>query len=144
MYSYPDYEIILEKYQAAAQIMEELELEDTELRTRLYPHSVRLNKAAGKSKSIVRNNPIDDYLIEKEKRNLDSRIEQAREILKGWEKALDYKKHELSISPDMIDRIYKLLYIDNMKAKEAARKLDIDICTVYRYKARIDCKEYGV
>ena len=59
-------------------------------------------------------NTFDNYVIEKEKKNIDKRLGEARSILEDRARLLDIKERELRQSKDWYDKIYVYRFIENM------------------------------
>ena len=63
-------------------------------------------------------NTFDEYVIAKEKKQIDERLEEAKSILKDREKLLSLKEEELYASPDWHDKIFICKYLKNMSVNE--------------------------
>ena len=59
-------------------------------------------------------NAFDNYVIEKEKKNIDKRLGEARSILEDRARLLDIKERELRQSKDWYDKVYVYRFIENM------------------------------
>lgn len=79
-------------------------------------------KATDYSKEVVSggspSNTFDEYVIQKEKKQIDERLEEAKSILKDREKLLRLKEEELYASADWHDKIFIYKYIKNMSVDE--------------------------
>lgn len=77
-------------------------------------------------------NVFDEYLMLKEKKNIDQRLEEIKRILEDRKKLLDLKEEELKSSTDNKDKIYKYRFIDGMKVHQIARAVIYSEPQVYR------------
>lgn len=79
-------------------------------------------KATDYSKEVVSggspSNTFDEYVIQKEKKQIDERLEEAKSILKDRENLIRLKENELYSSPDWHDKIFIYKYLHNMSVDE--------------------------
>lgn len=68
-------------------------------------------------------NSFDEYIILKEKKQIDERLEEARSILEDRGKLLKLKEKELLSSPDWHDKIFIYKYIHNISVNEIKYKM---------------------
>lgn len=80
----------------------------------------------------VSSNTFDDYLIEKERKQIDHRLEEVKSILDDRERLLKLKEEELKASTNIQDKIYKYRYIDKMKVHKICRLVGYSEAQVYR------------
>ncbi len=71
--------------------------------------------------SSKKSNPFEEYVIEKEKINLDNRIEESINILENREKIFNLKKDELLSSKDWNDVIYTYYYIKMFSIRKTSK-----------------------
>ena len=104
------------KYYDAQKKYDEVLSEKESLFARTQP------KATDYSKEVVSggspSNTFDEYLIAKEKKQIDERLEEAKSILSDREELLRLKEEELYASPDWHDKIFICKYLKNMPVKE--------------------------
>ena len=127
---YIEYETYRQKYYNAQMTYEELVQEKEELFLRTQPGSVDFGKervSGGKKESS-----FERYLTEKERKNLDARIEEARAILEDRLNLLNVKRDELEKSPGLYDKIYYLAFIKNLKVGKVAMELGYSEPHIYR------------
>lgn len=80
----------------------------------------------------VYKNVFDEYLMLKEKKNIDQRLEEIRLILADREKLLQIKEDELKNSNNIHDKIYKYRYLDKMKIFKISRLIGYSEPQIYR------------
>lgn len=127
---YIEYETYRQKYYNAQMTYEELVQEKEELFLRTQPGSVDFGKervSGGKKESS-----FDQYLLAKERANLDARIEEARAILEDRQELLNVKRAELEKSPGLYDKIYYCAFIKNMRPERVAREIGYSRSQTYR------------
>lgn len=78
------------------------------------------------------NNSFDDYLIEKEKKQIDERLEEAKSILDDRERLLKLKEEELRHSKDWIDIIYVYYYIEKLSMRKISKRIPFSTTEIYR------------
>lgn len=93
--------------------------EKEELFARTQPKATQITgekTAGGKHGNI-----FDDYLIQKEKKNIDQRLEEVKSILDDRERLVQLKEQELRASNNSYDKIYRCRYIDKLTIEKTAR-----------------------
>ncbi len=86
----------------------------------------------------AKDNSFDSYLIAKEHRCIDARLEEAKALLNDLKELLKIKEQELRNSKDSHDKIYRMKYIDGYKTIKIATALGYDKSSVYRILHIID------
>ena len=116
---YIEYELYKNKYYEAQKKYNEILNEKEELFARTQPKATQITgeKTAG-GKHI---NTFDDYLIQKEKKNIDKRLEEIKSILDDRERLVRLKEQELRASNNSFDKIYRARYIDKLTIEKTAR-----------------------
>lgn len=116
---YIEYEIYKNKYYEAQRKYNEILNEKEELFARTQPKATQITgeKTTG-GKHI---NTFDDYLIQKEKKNIDRRLEEIKSILDDRERLVRLKEQELRASNNSFDKIYRARYIDKLTIEKTAR-----------------------
>lgn len=66
-------------------------------------------------------NLFDDYLIQKERKNIDKRLEEVKSILEDRERLVKLKEQELRASNNSYDKIYRCRYIDRLTIEKTCR-----------------------
>lgn len=127
---YQVYEEYKNKYYEAQKIFNDILNEQESLFVRTQPKATRADKEIVSGGSI--SNTFDTYLIKKEEKQIEARLEEARSILKDREKLLKLKEVELRISKDWLDIIYIYYYIEKMSIRQIEKKIkykyDYPIC----------------
>lgn len=78
------------------------------------------------------NNAFDSYLIAKEKKQIDARLEEAKSILEDREKLFKLKEEELRASKDWNDIIYIYYYIENLSIRKIAMRIPFSATQIFR------------
>lgn len=116
---YEEYELYKNKYYEVQQKYNAILNEKEELFARTQPKAMQIKgeKTAGGKHT----NTFDDYLIQKEKKNIDRRLEEVRSILQDRERLVKLKEQELRASNNSYDKIYRCRYIDRLTIEKTAR-----------------------
>lgn len=127
---YIEYENYKNKYYEAQTIFNNILNEQERLFVMTQP------KATNPDKEIVSggspNNTFDTYLIEKEEKQIEARLQEARTILEDRGKLLKLKEEELRDSNNPYDKIYTYRHIDNLKIFKICRLVGYGEAQVYR------------
>lgn len=83
-------------------------------------------------KGGVHKNVFDEYLMLKEKKNIDQRLEEIKAILEDRENLLKLKEEELKNSTHIHDKIYRYRYLDRMKIYKISRLIGYSEPQIYR------------
>lgn len=83
-------------------------------------------------KGGVHKNVFDEYLMLKEKKNIDQRLEEIKAILEDRENLLKLKEAELKNSTHIHDKIYRYRYLDRMKIYKISRLIGYSEPQIYR------------
>ena len=129
MFVYVIYEDFKNKYFESQNKYDEI------LREKEYLFSKTQPKAARTDKIIISTSPtnvFDEYLVVKEKKKIDQRLEEIKTIVEDRSKLLKLKEIELRHSKNIWDRIYTLRYLDNLHVKEIATALNYSKIQIYR------------
>jgi hypothetical protein len=70
--------------------------------------------------------------------NIEERLNEIKTLLDGRKRLLDLKKQELYDSKDLVDKIYRMKYIEHMKWYEISEKLGYSKSQIYRITEKID------
>ncbi len=127
---YLDYEKCRQNYLEAQRRYDEILSEKEKLFALTQPKAVRFDKepCVGGNKG----SPFDSYLIEKERRRIDERLEEAKILLSERKELLMQKGQDLKKSTDCHDRIYRMKYIEGLRVIKIASVLGYDKSSVYR------------
>lgn len=116
---YIEYEEYKNKYYEVQRKYNQILNEKEELFAKTQPKATQITgeKTAG-GKHI---NTFDDYLIQKEKKNIDQRLQEVKSILDDRERLVKLKEQELRNSNNSHDKIYRYRYIDRLTIEKTAR-----------------------
>lgn len=104
--------------------------EKEQLFAKTQPKSTSFDKAVvdgGK-----RSNAFDDYLIIKEKKQIDKRLNEVKSILADRKSLLESKELELKNSKEWIDKLYIYKYIENLSIKKILHLIPYEEAQIYR------------
>ena len=107
---YLEYERIKNKYAAVQEQFAQALMEKERLFTRTLPSAIRYDK--DKVQNSVDDNPLEDFVISAEEKELDGKISRFRTLLDDWRVLLEVKEAELRKSKDIFNIIYVMRYID--------------------------------
>jgi len=116
---YEEYEIYKSKYYEVQKKYNDILNEKEELFARTQPKATQIK--GDKTSGGKRTNTFDDYLIQKEKKNIDKRLEEVKSILDDRERLVKLKEQELRASNNSYDKIYRCRYIDRLTIEKTAR-----------------------
>lgn len=140
---YKEYEEYRTKYYEAQKTYDAVLNEKEILFLRTQPSAIVFDKeiVSGGTPS----NAFDTYLIAKEKKQIDARLEEAKSILEDREKLLEIKEKELKLSNNIYDKIYYYRCLENRTPTQISFLIPCDRTTVYRYMKDIerDLKKTG-
>lgn len=78
------------------------------------------------------NDAVDRYLAEKERRNIDSRIKEARAIAENRKALLDNALEALTRSNEPLDKIYKMRFLRGCSVERIAAEMHYSESHIYR------------
>lgn len=78
------------------------------------------------------NDALDRYLAEKERRNIDSRIKEARAIAENRRALLDNALEALTRSNEPLDKIYKMRFLRGCSVERIAAEMHYSESHIYR------------
>lgn len=132
---YNDYKI---KYYNAQKDYDNILSEKERLFARTQPQATVYDKEKVNGGNPT--NAFDEYLVEKEKKNIDARLNEARSILQDRERLLKLKEEELRKSKDWYDILYKHRFIENLKVREIKYKMPYCRASIYNMLNEINKK----
>ena len=116
---YIEYEEYKNKYYEVQRKYNDILNEKEELFARTQPKAIKITGDKTTGGKIT--NAFDDYLIQKEKKNIDKRLEEVKSILDDRERLVKLKEQELRASNNSHDKIYRYRYIDRLSIEKTAR-----------------------
>ena len=123
------------KYNNAQKDYDDILSEKERLFARTQPQATVYDKEKVNGGSPT--NAFDEYIIEKEKKNIDARLVEARSILEDRERLLKLKEEELRRSGDWYDKAYVYKYIDGLKVREIKYKMPYCRSQIYEILSKI-------
>lgn len=127
---YLEYEEFRLKYLSAQRKYDEVLTEKEDLFDRTQPQGVSFDKE--RVGGTADNNSFDEYLIQLERKQIDERLEEIRNIMdKRWELLLD-KYDELKASTEIMDRLYVLRFIEHQRMQNIAKVIPYSESHIYR------------
>lgn len=131
-----DYEEYKNRYIASQKQYDEILQEKEELFAKTQPSAVRFDKERVTGGAIE--NAFDEYLVKKERKQIDDRLAEARNLLSDRKRLLALKREELYASNDILDKVYRMNHIEHIRAYKIARIINYSVSQVYRYLEQID------
>lgn len=127
---YIEYHEYKNKYYVAQKEYDNILSEKEELFVKTQPKATDYDKekVSGGSPS----NTFDNYLIIKEKKQLDERLKEARSILEDRIKLLKLKEEELKQSKEWLDIIYTCYFIDKLSIRKISKKIPFSTTEIFR------------
>lgn len=131
-----DYEEYKNRYIASQKQYDEILQEKEELFARTQPNAVRFDKE--KVTGGTMENAFDAYLVKKERKQIDDRLAEAKNLLNDRKKLLALKLEELNASNEILDKVYRLNRIEHIRPYKIARIVNYSVSQVYRFLEQID------
>ena len=127
---YEEYILFKEKYHQAQKNYDEILNEKEVLFAQTQPKATEFDKerVSGGSTS----NTFDNYLIQKQKKQVDERLEEAISILNDRERLLKLKEQELRLSTNPYDKIYVYKFLEHVKVYKITRLVNYGEAQIYR------------
>ena len=132
---YAEHAQLRARYIEAQRIYDGIVSEKERLFERTQPQAVNVEKervSGGENQ-----NPFDNYLIAKESKRIDERLNEIKSILDDRRELLELKERELRASKDWHDIIYKLRYIDNLSITKIENRLPYSRAQIWRILNKI-------
>lgn len=127
---YLTYEEYKRNYYKVQKLYNEILEEKEKLFAKTQPKSAKFDKINVDGGNI--SNSFDDYLIIKEKKQIDKRLDEIKIISEDRKKLLDAKEDELRKSKEWIDKIYVYKYIENLQVRKIIHLVPYEEAQVYR------------
>ena len=132
---YTDYESYLVRYEHIQMQFVRVLLEKEKLLTRTLPSAIRYDK--DKVQNTIDDNPLEDFVISVEEKELDVKIARLRRHLDDWRVLMDVKEQELRKSQVLIDRVYVMRYLDGLSVNKICRIIHYEKTRVYELLTEI-------
>ena len=131
---YPEYRDLKTKYLEAQRLFGQAVDEKERLFSMTQPKAVitdKINVQGGATPNV-----FEKYLIEKEEREIDKNIAEAKSILTEREHILRLKEIELRQSNHIYDKVCRMYFLDGLKPFTISRKLHYSKSQIYRIVER--------
>lgn len=86
----------------------------------------------------INENTFDKYLVLKEEKQIDTRLEEVRSLLIDREKLLKLKEAELRASKDWYDVIFVYYYIERLSLRKIAKRIPFSTTEIFRKLKKIE------
>lgn len=127
---YIEYEKYKTKLYNAQQDFDSILSEQEKLFSRTQPQSTDFGKEP--TKGGVPSDKFYEYVKEKEEKQIDLRLTEARSILNDRERLTKLKLEELLESKNIYDKVYVCKYIEGLKNYQIAKKISYSEAQIYR------------
>lgn len=112
--------------------------EKAELFQRTQPSSVSFDRIGTTGTRGSGTDQIDEYLIQTQRRQLDERLRDARDIVELMKERLANDETMLSMSEDAVDRVFLVRYVKNRSAADTASILHYSQSYVFKLCREIE------
>lgn len=131
------------RYEVSVMHYEVLLREREDLFERTQPQGIRYDK--DKVMSSPESDPFAQYMAEMERTGLQKRLETAKDIMNDYKTIMNEREASLRRSKDIMDKIYRMRYLDHMKPLYIARRVGYSKSEIYRKLDAIEKKmgKYG-
>ena len=133
---YIEFEVYKNKYYEAQKKYDAILSEKEILFNKTQPKAT--NYSAEKVRGGETNNSFDIYLIAKDEKLIDERLDEIKAILEDRKDLLKMKEEELRESKNVHDRIYVCRYLDRIKVRRIARIVSYSEIQIYRILKQIE------
>ena len=130
MVLYLEYETFKRRLTDTQNMLDEILCEREELFAKTQPKS--FDYTVERVEGGEARNKFDEYLIAKEAKQIDERLEEAKALLEDRRQMLFEKEQELRQSRDVYDRIYRMRFVDRLKVQRIASMVGYSEASVYR------------
>ena len=132
---YLDYIAVFDKYLDAVKQYESILMEKEALFQRTQPKSA--NMEDDKVTGTHGGNTFEEYVVAKEKKQIDQRLREARDILDDRGRLVNLKLEDLRQSNAIEDKIYRYRHIEMLAMWKIARLVNYSEMQVYRIHRKI-------
>lgn len=127
---YIEYHNCKKKYDEIKKLYEQIVEEKERLFLKTQPKPVSIDKVNVDGGN--RNNLFDNYLMEKEKKQLDDRLNEVKVLIDDRYKILLDKEKELRTSKEWIDKLYVYKYLELLSVKKILHFIPYEEAQIYR------------
>lgn len=132
---YAEYHALCKKYREAQKQYDLILAEQEELFARLQP-KIKLDK-----ERVAGGNPanlLDEYVIAKERKHIDERLQEAKDIMRSRADLLMFKERDLRQSQTISDQLYVLKWLESMSISQIDKKLPYSRTQIWRILKKIE------
>ena len=133
---YITYEQFKRRYAETQQRYNDILSEKEELFNRTQPKSMRYDQ--DRVNGGMPENSFEEYVIAKEKKRIEERLNEVKGLLADRKQLLDLKEAELRASKVMIDKVYRMRFLDRMRVNRIASNLGYAESHIYRFLKQIE------
>lgn len=133
---YPEYETCLIKYRNIQDHFFDVLMEKERLLKKLLPNATTYDK--DKVQGTPSDNPLEDYIMECDEKQIDEQIEKYKGLIVDVEKLVRSKEKELRLSQDKFDKIYRMRYLDGYGINKIVKLMNYSRPQIYRYLKMIE------
>ena len=133
---YVEYEQLRARFREAQNDFYLLLAEKEDLFRKTQPQAVRVDRE--RVKGGKETDRFGEYLVEKEKKRIDERLEEIKAILEERKALLGEKEKELRGSPEIEDKIYILRYLERLSVAKIAKIVNYSGSQVFRILQKIE------
>lgn len=127
---YIDYHECKKKYEEIKKLYEQIVEEKERLFLKTQPKAASIDKVS--VDGGVRNNLFDNYLMEKEKKQLDMKLDEVKKLIDDRYRILFDKEKDLRSSKEWIDKVYVYKYIERLSVKKILHLIPYEEAQIYR------------
>lgn len=127
---YIEYHNCKKKYEEIKKLYEQIVEEKERLFLKTQPKAASIDKVSVDGGS--RNNLFDNYLMEKEKKQLDMKLAEVKVLIDDRYRILFDKEKELRASKEWIDKVYVYKYIELLSVKKILHLIPYEEAQIYR------------
>lgn len=136
---YLEYELYKAKYLDALEVLNEYLSEKERIITKTMPNAIRYDKDITTT-GVPDETPLESYIIELEKSQIDKKLAIWRDIVEGRKRLLECKREELMQSQALCDKVYRMKYFDGYGINKIAKILHYSRAQIYRIYGDISKK----
>ena len=127
---YFEYEYLLRKYREAQGRYDEILAEKEEIFERTQPKAIRYDR--DKVTGGVPPDKNADYMIQSERKRIDERLQEVKNLLAERKYLLELKERDLRESKDIYDKVYTMRYLDHIRIYKIAGACHYSEAQIYR------------
>lgn len=127
---YIEYHNCKKKYEEIKKLYEQIVEEKERLFLKTQPKAASIDKVS--VDGGARNNLFDNYLMEKEKKQLDMKLDEVKVLIDDRYRILFDKEKELRTSKEWIDKVYLYKYIERLSVKKILHQIPYEEAQIYR------------